>query len=446
MEKDTILIVDDEFRVRQSLERILKNQFNVLTAPGGGDAMKLLDSNRVDVVVLDFYLLDAKASDLLPKIRRLPLAPEVIVISGKANTKKAVNCLKEGAFDFLIKPYVTEELLVSINNALNKKNLEKHKKNLLDQSINRYKIIGSSPGMLKLKEDIERYANSSATVLIGGETGTGKELIANQLHYLSPRAAEPLQVINCAAVPKELADSELFGHIKGAFTGAITDKPGKVEIADKGSLFLDEIGEMPLELQAKLLRFLENKEFERIGENKVRRSDVRVIAATHRDLPEQVKAGKFRQDLYYRLNVCAISAPALKEHIEDIGELVQSFSQYASVNNNRPLKEFTDDAIAYLSQREWPGNIRQLKNMVEQAVIYFQGDKVTALDLQNLHGSATGVNMDDGEATLAEILERTEMEIIRTRVAKFGGKIEKAATSLGIHRSSLHRKINRSSK
>lgn len=445
MEQDTILIVDDELRVRQSLERILKSSYTVLTAAGGSEALSLLQNHQVDVVVLDFYLLDAKASDLLPKIRRNPVAPEVIIISGKANTKKAVNCLKDGAFDFLIKPYVTEELLVSINNALNKKNLEKHKRNLLDQSIKRFAIIGSSPGMLRLKKDIALYANSSATVLIGGETGTGKELIANQLHYLSPRAAEPLQVINCAAVPKELADSELFGHTKGAFTGAISDKPGKVEIANKGSLFLDEIGEMPLELQAKLLRFLENKEFERIGENKVRCSDVRVIAATHRDLPLQVQQGKFRQDLFYRLNVCSISAPPLDEHREDIRELVENFSRSASINNNRPLKKFSDDAISYLMAREWPGNIRQLKNMIEQAVIYFPDEIITAQDLQNLHGSATGVNMDDGEATLQEILEKTEMEIIRSRIAKFDGKMEKAALSLGIHRSSLHRKMNKNS-
>jgi DNA-binding NtrC family response regulator len=442
--ENTVLIVDDEVRVLQSLRRILESSYRVLDATSGKEALETLRDEQVDAVILDYYLLDIDAGRLLPLMKKLPVPPEVVIISGKADTKEAVNCLKQGAFDFLVKPYVTEELLATLENALRKRSLETEKRELLRQNLDRYRIIGSSQSMRKLRREIRRYADSTATVLIHGDTGTGKELVAHQLHYLSPKAAGPLQIVNCAAVPKELADSELFGHVKGAFTGAVSDKPGKVEMADGGTLFLDEVGEMPIELQAKLLRFLETKEFERIGENRVRRSDVRVIAATHRDLPEAVRTNTFRQDLFYRLNVCVIAVPPLNDHREDVPELVEEFSRRVGIRNNRPAKRFDESAISLLTGLSWPGNVRQLINLVEQAVIYFPEDVITAKHLADLTATSADRGVTDStKAPLDAILQQVEEEVIRARLAQFDGCADKAAHSLGIHRSSLYRKLTR---
>lgn len=439
--RGTVLVVDDELRVRQSLERVLKENYEVRDAAGGTESLLLLKRERVDVVVLDYYLLDSDAAELIPKIRAVEQPPEIVVISGKAHTREAIECLKMGAFDFVIKPYVTEELLATIANAFHKRALERGRLELLTQTLDRYQIVGSSQLMQRVRREIALYADSAATVLITGPTGTGKELIAHQIHYLSPRSSGPLRIVNCAAVPKELADSELFGHVRGAFTGAIADKPGKVEIADGGSLFLDEIGEMPLELQAKLLRFLESRQFERIGENQMRSADVRIVAATHRNLMDEVAAGRFRQDLFYRLNVCVIRVPGLHEHPEDIPELVAHFSLRTAIRNNRVPKTFSRDAVEELMSRQWPGNVRELLNTVEQALIYFPQETISAFDLRSLSSvsSANSNHLENG--TLAEILERTEQEIITRRIALFGGRIDKAAESLGIHRSSIHRKL-----
>jgi DNA-binding NtrC family response regulator len=255
-----------------------------------------------------------------------------------------------------------------------------------------------------------------------------------------------LQIINCAAVPKELADSELFGHVKGAFTGALNDKPGKVEMADGGTLFLDEIGEMPVELQAKLLRFIETHNFERIGETAVRSSNVRIIAATHRNLREQIRNGVFREDLYFRLDVCSIDVPALADHREDIPELVEEYSKIVSVRNNRTPRQFSPQAIEFLQNLSWPGNVRQLLNLIEQAVIYFQQIVIDQKELELLLRRDTPQIDTGGEGTLAEILERVEADVIMKRLNRYEGKVEKAAESLGIHRSSLHRKMTKFSK
>lgn len=440
MAKPTVLVADDERRVLESLEGILKDKYSVLPAESGREVRRFIANEQVDVVILDYYLLDIDASHLLPEILQTEQSPEVIVISGKANTKEAVGCMKLGAYDFKLKPYDVEELLVSIANALRKRKLEFERRRLLNHNLDRYRIIGKSAAMRELRDQIERFADSEATVLIQGETGTGKELVAHQIHYRSGRASGPMQIINCVAVPKDLADSELFGHAKGAFTGALRDKPGKVELAGGGTLFLDEIGDMPLELQAKLLRFLETGEFERIGENKVRKSDVRVVAATHRDLDSAVKEGFFRQDLFYRLNVCTISISPLRDHKEDIPELVEAFSMLAAARHNKPLKRLTDDAVAELIKWDWPGNVRELLHLVEQAVVYFPKEELSSSDLLLLPFFQSREKRDKDDLTLAEIRERAERDAILSRIIKYGGPTEEAAKSLGIHRSSLYRK------
>jgi DNA-binding NtrC family response regulator len=442
MKPATILIADDEARVRESLKRILAERYLVVAAANREEVLQAAAGGDIDLVVLDYYLSDCDASELLPHLRSGEGAPEVIVISGKANTKEAVASLKLGAADFILKPYEVEELLSSIENALKRRALESERGRLVNNNLERYRLIGSSAAMAEVRRRIKRYAVSEATVLIEGETGTGKELVAHQLHYLSRRAGGPLQVINCAAVPKELADSELFGHARGAFTGAVKDKPGKVELAEGGTLFLDEIGDMPLELQAKLLRFLETGEFERLGENRVRRADIRLVAATNRDLGAMIGDGAFRNDLFYRLNVCRITCPPLREHKEDIPELADAFIRIACARNNIPYKSMTNEALSALIAHIWPGNVRELLHFIEQTIVFFEENLLDARHVRSLMENkdfAAG----SGERTLQDLIDKAEREIIISRLAGCGGRIEQTADSLGIHRSSLHRKMTR---
>lgn len=439
--QNTLLIVDDEKMVRDSLSRVLGEIYSVDAAESGAETIRKCERFSYDLIILDYFLNDTDAGDLLPKLMAMTDPPEVIVISGKANINEAVEAVRMGAFDFLVKPFEMDQILTTIQNAIQKKSLLRQRNNLIERNLEKYAIVGNSPAMDEVRLLIRQYAPLDSTVLIQGETGTGKELVAHQIHYLSERAGGPLQTVNCAAIPRELAESELFGFKKGAFTGAQHDKPGKVEDADGGTLFLDEIGEMPYELQSRLLRFLESKEYSRIGENEIRDSDVRVIAATNQNLESAISSGKFRRDLYYRLNACPINIAPLRDRADEIEDLTRHFSLGASQRFNLPMKSFEGAVIALLQTHQWPGNVRELKHIVERCYIRFPAADITPDLLQSLLPGSSEGSGEGHDGSLESLVDDYERGVIIERIRGCGGKLDKAAKSLGIHRSTLHRKL-----
>ncbi|MCX8677197.1 MULTISPECIES: sigma-54 dependent transcriptional regulator [Apibacter] len=387
-----ILIVEDEETIRRVLKNILLDEnkkFEIDEAKDGLEAKQLIDKNEYDLVICDIKMPKMDGEELLCQVmKEKPLLP-FIMISGHGTIEIAVDCIKKGAFDYISKPPDLGRLLSAVRNALDKKNLITENQKLFSQNkilkkkvSKKYEMIGNSKKLNEIKEIIDKIAAKDAKVLITGPNGTGKELVAHSIHEKSDRAAMTIVEVNCAAIPSELIESELFGHMKGSFTGAVKDKQGKFELADKGTLFLDEIGDMSLSAQAKVLRALQEGKVSRVGSDNEISVDVRVIAATNKNLKEEIKQGRFREDLYHRLSVIELKVPALKDRIEDIPLLIEHFSGIIAEEQGSKVKKFDKEAIELLKTFEWTGNIRELRNVVERLII-LGGDTITKQDVIN---------------------------------------------------------------
>ncbi len=387
-----ILIVEDEKSISNILENILSDEIQgseITIAENGLDAYKLIEKNDFDLIISDIKMPKLSGNELLTQ--SLSIKPESVflMISGHADIDTAVNCLKNGAYDFISKPIDINRLITSVKNALEKKDLQNTKNSLIKENTQlkkkvskKYQMIGESPALKNIQNMIEKVAPSDARVLITGSNGSGKELVAHAIHSLSERSKNPIVEVNCAAIPSELIESELFGHVKGSFTGAIKDKQGKFEQANGGTLFLDEIGDMSLVAQAKVLRALQENKVSPVGSDKEIKVDVRVLAATNKDLKKEIEAGKFREDLYHRLSVIEIHVPSLDERKDDIPILVKHFAKLISEEQGTSVKEFDDKAIKTLQNFSWTGNIRELRNVVERLII-LGSNPVTAEDVTN---------------------------------------------------------------
>jgi two-component system nitrogen regulation response regulator NtrX len=443
---DTVLIVDDEPSIIQSLRGILADEgFEVMTADGGLKALDIIKETIPDIILLDIWMPDIDGIETLERIRELYPSVQVIMISGHGTIETAVKATKLGAYDFIEKPLSLEKVLLSVNNALKYNRLETELDLFKERDRQRYHITGHTQVITELKEQIKIVAPTDAWVLIVGENGTGKELVAHTIHRLSKRKDKPLVEVNCAAIPEDLIESELFGHEKGSFTGATTMKRGKFDQANNGMLFLDEIGDMSLKAQSKVLRILQEQRFERVGGNRTIKVDARVIAATNKNLEEEIAKGTFRDDLYFRLNVIPIRVPPLRERVDDIQELVNGFLDDFSIDTKKERKFLSPEALELLKQYTWPGNIRELKNLVERMAIMNPGKAIDAKDIPPPFNTSR-VEERRLESffsfdSFKEAREMFEKDFIARKLAQFGGNISKTAEAIGIERSNLHKKI-----
>jgi two-component system nitrogen regulation response regulator NtrX len=440
-----ILVVDDEERIRQSLNGILKDEgYEVVESKDGAQALKQLESDPPDLVLLDIWMPGMDGMEVLERMKgQVPNLP-VIMISGHGNIELAVKAVKLGAYDFIEKPLSLEKVLLAVNNALLFSKLEQENRALRQEVERKYEIVGNSAEVQKLKEQIKIVAPTNGWVLINGENGTGKELIARAIHRLSLRAERSFVEVNCAAIPEELIESELFGHEKGSFTGALTKKRGKFDLAHEGTLFLDEIADMSLKTQAKILRILQEQKFERVGGTEMIYVDVRVIAATNRDLMEEIQKGKFREDLFYRLNVIPLTAPPLRERRGDIPLLVEYFIEAFCLENNKEKKKISAEAMELLTGYAWPGNVRELKNLVERMVIMSRGPVIEEKDVPDPvreHPKAPLEFSFFDFDLLRDARREFEKRFIMKKLSENDENISKTAEMIGIERSNLHRKI-----
>jgi two-component system nitrogen regulation response regulator NtrX len=446
VEMARVLIVDDEMNIRKLLAGVLIDEgYETEAVASGEEALDRLHQPApgIDAVLLDLALPGKDGLGVLEDIQKLDRIPVVLMMSGHGTIENAVKATKSGAFDFIQKPLSAPKLLISLENALRVRSLERERSELLQRLGDRNRMLGDSPPMQQLRHEIERAGSSQARILIQGENGTGKELVARAIHTISPRHQAPFQRLNCAAIPRDLIESELFGYEKGAFTGASGQKQGKFELANGGTLFLDEIGDMSLDTQAKLLRVLEENEMERVGGTETIALDARVVAATNKSLVEEIRQGRFREDLYFRLAVVTINVPPLRDRGPDITSLAQTFLQQSCDENGRRHKNLTDAALALLSQYHWPGNVRELRNMMERVVIMVDAD---AIDVDHLRPLLLQTSSDDvlpSGGTLREHLENFERSSIEKALAASRGNIAQAARALGLDRANLHRKLRR---
>ncbi len=456
-----ILIIDDEEGIRLSLRGILEDEgFRAVEAESGEQGLEILGADIPDIVFLDIWLPGMDGLEVLDVLSRDYKGLPVIMISGHGTIETAVQALKKGAFDFIEKPLSLEKVVVATRNALEFSRLRQENQALKtrissEQPVN---LTGESPAIAELNTVIGRVAPTESWVLITGENGTGKEIVARSIHHQSGRADKPMVAVNCAAIPEELIESELFGHEKGAFTGAEKAQEGKFELADNGTLFLDEIGDMSLKTQAKILRILQEQAFEHVGGRKTITVDVRVIAATNKDLAEEIRAGNFREDLYYRLKVFPLELPPLRDRTEDIPLLINDFvSSLVKQHGFKPIS-FDAGAIRALTGYRWPGNVRELKNFVERMFIMYGGDTVTADRLPPEYAAAvearaeSPVPQDEPETTLDDLIAdgptdlkqaRADFEarFLETKLREFEGNISQLAKAIGLERSSLYRKL-----
>ena len=442
-----ILIIDDERNIRRTLDMILSGEgYQVFTCASAQAGLDVIKKERIHLVLLDIVMPETNGLDLLPKLLKVRPDLAVIMISGHGNVQNAVLAIKRGAYDFLEKPLDRDKVLLAISRALQTRELTEENRHLKQQIEGRYEMLGQSPALTEIRDQIARVAPTNGRVLILGESGTGKELIARAVHKMSHRANNPFIKVNCAAIPEELIESELFGSDRGAFTGAVKTRDGKFLQADGGTLFLDEIGDMSLSVQAKVLRALEQGEFERVGGAKTFQVDVRVIAATNKNLHAEVEGGKFREDLYFRLNVVPLTASPLRERREDVPELAENFlNTYAEENGFLP-KALSAETRDLLLQYDWPGNIRELKNLVERLSIMVSGDTIYPEDLPPLDGMTIpkqpGSFPDLGVGkTLRQVREAVERHYIAEALERHGGNVTRASNALGIERTNLHKKI-----
>lgn len=453
--KGNVLIIDDEENIRHMLEDILNEEnYTTFTAGEWEEAHKKLLQEKIDVILLDVWLPKIGGMDILDILKKDFEAVEVIIISGHGNIDIAVKAIKNGAFDFLEKPLSIEKILTVLENALRMKQLKEENISLKTTISKEYEMVGDSKPINQIKKKISAAAMSNARVLITGENGTGKELIARSIHFQSNRRNKPFVEVNCAAIPENLIESELFGHEKGSFTGAVSQKKGKFEIAHTGTIFLDEVADMSLSTQAKVLRVLEQMNFQRIGGTDNINVDVRVISATNKNIQEMINQGTFREDLFYRLNVVPIHNPSLRERKEDIPLLVEHFLAKYAQQSGLPKKKLKKDAVNYLKDYEWPGNIRQLKNFIERIIVLTETDEISINNVKH-HLQTPGAGaMDKAENVeqlsyesfddleLKEARELFEKQFIEKKLLTKDYNISATAKLLGIERSNLHKKIN----
>ncbi|HME12892.1 MAG TPA: sigma-54 dependent transcriptional regulator [Candidatus Acidoferrum sp.] len=453
--KAHLLLVDDDPNTLASLSRAFRMAGHEATVcDNAGRALELLRTEAFDLIFSDVVMPGKSGIEFLEDLKKAGIATPIILISGQANVEMAVRATKLGALDFLEKPLSTDKLLVTVDNALRLTRLEDENRELRSK-LGKHELVGSGPAMAKLQAQIARVGASETRVCILGETGTGKELVARAIHEKSPRRENPFVTLNCAAVPAELIESELFGHEKGAFTGAAAKHLGKFEQAEGGTLFLDEIGDMPVAMQAKLLRVLEEGEVERVGGDKTIRVNVRVLVATHRNLEELVKQNAFRRDLFHRIYVFPLMLPPLRERPEDFPALVGHFARQVAAQNGWKERIFADAAIAELRRYSWPGNVRELRNVVERLVLLAAEDTVTAEEVRlvlpmfdertagvvtHLAGNGARGGLSTSAGTLAERSEAFEREVLIAEIRRHNFHMTNVARALGLERSHLYKK------
>ncbi len=444
---ETILIVDDEASICQSLSAILMDEgFSVLTAGTGEEALKVIAEEMPQLVLIDIWLPGIDGLETLQEIKASHPNVMVIMMSGHGTIETAVKATKLGAFDFIEKPLSLDKVIILVNNALNLVRLEEENVLLKQKVSHQYELTGHSQQISELKEMITLVAPTNAWILIMGENGTGKELVARSIHHLSRRSHKPIVEVNCAAIPEELIESELFGHEKGAFTGATEKKRGKFDLAHEGTIFLDEVADMSLKAQAKILRILQEKKFERVGGNKVIDMDVRVLAATNKDLEKEMETGRYRQDLYYRLHVIPLRVPPLRDRKEDIRPLTERFLADFAAKEGQPVKTLSEDALNVLMAHDWPGNVRELKNIIERLIILTPNNVIEASDIPPL-----GLKQETTDAappppvvsadSLKDARMDFERQFILKKLEEFDGNISKTAEAIGMERSHLHKKL-----
>jgi two-component system nitrogen regulation response regulator NtrX len=440
----TILIADDERGIRDSLKRLLEfESYKVLLANDGPNALAAMRDQRVDLVLLDIKMPGMDGMEVLSRVHKEQPELPVVIISGHGTIQTAVEATRLGAYDFIEKPIDADRILLVIRNGLEQRKLREENITLKREFQRRAEVIGEHPQILEIMETVKKVASTNARVLVMGENGTGKEMIARALHEMSPRAKEPFVEVNCAAIPEELIESELFGHEKGSFTGAVSRRVGKFQLADGGTLFLDEVGDMSLNAQAKVLRVLQESVFERVGGTETMTVDVRVVAATNKDLLAASEAGRFREDLYYRLNVVPITVPPLRQRISDLPLLVDYFLQQTAAELGQAPKKMTKRAIGVLKEYSWPGNVRELKNMVERLIIL---SPKRTIDVDDLPALGPGKKLEErvfDKETYGEFREAVESEFLQRKLQLFGYNVSKTARKLGMQRSNLYKKLNK---
>ena len=444
----SLLIVDDEPSILQSLGGLLSDEgFEVTTAVNGYEALKTIDEESPDLVLLDIWMPGIDGIETLKEIKKENPNIQVIIITGHGTIETAVKATKLGAFDLIEKPLSIDKVIVAINNALNFRRLEEENKYLRKKTLEKNSINGNSPKTIELKNNIAKAAPTDTWILIIGENGTGKELVARMIHHLSPRADQPLIDVSCAAIPENLIESELFGHEKGAFPGAASKKIGKFELASNGTIFLDEIGDMSLKTQAKILRVLQEQKIQRVGGSRTISVDVRVIAASNKNLEEEIEKGRFREDLFYRLNVLPINVPPLRQRVDDIPVLVETFLEDFAIQNRDRRKKITSDALGILGKYTWPGNVRELKNLVERLAILVDADAIDSRDIPDAYNPEANSENDMTEYqflnfdTFKKARSAFDQAFITRKLIQYRNNVTKTAEAIGVGRSFLHKRI-----
>ncbi|MEO0078874.1 MAG: sigma-54 dependent transcriptional regulator [candidate division WOR-3 bacterium] len=442
--KPLVLVVDDDIGLAEQLGKTLRSEgYDVVLCHQGGDGLSRIAEQDFNLVLLDLMLPDMSGLDVLKKIKELKPDLPVVMVSSFGTIPVAVEATRLGVYDFLEKPFEPDRLFLVVRNALEQDRLAREVESLRRETRGRYEMFGSSAAIQKVFRLIEQAAPSQTTILVLGETGVGKELVARAIHEQSPRARHRFVKVNSAAIPQELIESELFGYEKGAFSGAVARKPGKLELAHEGTLFLDEVGDLSLYTQAKLLRFLQDREFERVGGTETLRIDVRVIAATNKNLVEEIKNKNFREDLYYRLNEITIRVPPLRERKEDIPLLCQHFLERFCEEEGVPMKTLTPDAIAFLSSQEWPGNVRELRGVMRRLVVLSHAPVVSARDIALLATGNGNGQTAGAPQSFYEARDRFERDYILKVIAEEKGNMSSVARVLDMDRSTLYRNMER---
>ena len=439
-----VLVVDDETAIREAIRMTLEYEhYKVDEARSGQDALDKAGRVSYDAILLDIKMPVLDGIEVLENLKQQKVAAPVVMVSGHGDIQTAVECTKRGAFDFLEKPLNRDKLLLSVRNAVRQQKLEEEVGELRERAERDYQLVGDAAGMRELREQIERAAPTKATVLIQGESGTGKELVAREIHRRSSRARMPFVQVNCAAIPEELIESELFGHEKGSFTGAVRKQTGKFIAADGGTIFLDEVGDMSLRTQAKVLRVLQEGDVEPVGAATVLKVDVRVIAATNKDLQQEIRAGRFREDLFYRLSVIPVRTPPLRERRDDIPLLAQHFATLFSQEHNTHPKKFTPAALRALQDAPWRGNVRELRNLIERLVIMVAGESIDITDLpaEFFRAAADIISSSMKLSTLQEFKDEAEKAFILAKLREHGWNVSKTAEAIDTPRSNLYKKI-----
>jgi len=456
MSKERILVVDDEQSIREFLEIMLKREkYEVATAENGKKALKKLEKESFDMVISDIQMPEVSGIELLSKIKNMNPDIIVMMITAYGSTDTAVEAMKLGAYDYLTKPFKIDELKIVIRKALDNRSLKRENiqlKKALESKYSFQNIVGSAPVMHKLYDMIQRVSETKSNILITGESGTGKELIARGIHFNGPLKDKPFVTINCGAIPENLMESEMFGHKKGSFTGAISEKEGLFEVSNKGTIFLDEIGDLPLSIQVKLLRAIQERTFRRVGGTQDIKVDVRVICATNKDLEKEVKEGRFREDLFYRINVIHITSPSLRERKEDIPTLAIHFLEKYNKELGKKIKKISQESMNALKSYAFPGNVRELENVIERTVALSDGAAILPEDLPpQIFNIPEGGGLSDlgtiklGEdpIDLEEIIGRLEKDLLTRALAKTGGVKKKAAKLLGISFRSMRYRLEK---